>query len=104
MTCLWLRGGLLNPWQGLLGRRWVRPFVLDFHSWGILGLLSKCGCGMVWAFIAHAELALSFSHTLLSLGGITKSPQISWEDPEVDLGTYALTTLCPCQAEPSCLP
>lgn len=54
-------------------------------------------------FIAHSELALPFSHTPKSLRGTTKSPQISWEDPEIDLGTCALMTLCLCQAQPSCL-
>ena len=40
MTCLWL-WYVLNPCQGLRGRKWVGPFVLDFHSWGILSLHSK---------------------------------------------------------------
>lgn len=32
MTCLWLWGVLFNPWQGSIGRSWVGPFALDFHS------------------------------------------------------------------------
>lgn len=62
-----------------------RTFRLDFHSWGVLGLRSKRGCKKVWVFIAHPELTLSFSRTPMSLEGATKSPQISWEGPEMNL-------------------